>query len=100
MRSVQRADEEVLWLVHEADVADLWEIVDVPKFDKDGNPVLDKDGNAVMEKIQRPRLMSELPEDLQRVVESVSIDGHARMVPKVYSKLQANAELRVLRIDG
>jgi hypothetical protein len=84
MRSVQRADEEVLWLVHEADVADLWEIVEVPKFDKDGNPVLDKDGNAVMEKIQRPRLMSELPEDLQRVVDSVSIDGHARMVPKVF----------------
>jgi hypothetical protein len=91
MRSAQRADEEVLWLVHEADVADLWEIVEVPmheadvadlweivevpKFDKDGNPVLDKDGNAVMEKIQRPRLMSELPEDLQRVVDSVSIDG-------------------------
>jgi hypothetical protein len=100
MRSVQRADEEVLWLVHEANVADLWETVEVPKFDKDGNPVLDKDGYAAMEKIQRPRLMSELPQDLQRVVESVSIDGHARMVPKVYSKLQANAELRILKIDG
>jgi hypothetical protein len=87
--------------VHEANVADLRETVEVPKFDKNGNPALDKDGNAtVMEKIQRPRLVSELPEDLQRVVESVSIDGHGRMVPKVYSKLQANAELRILRIDG
>jgi hypothetical protein len=93
--------EEVLWLVHEANVADLWETVEVPRLDKDGNPVLDKDGNAVMEKIQRPRLLSELPEDLQRVVESVSIDGHGRMVPKIYSKLQANAELRkLLKIDG
>ena len=89
-----------LWLVHEANVADLWETVEVPKFDKDGNPALDKDGNAVMEEIQRPRLMSELPEDLQRVAESASIDGHGRMVPKVYSKLRANAELRTLRIDG
>jgi hypothetical protein len=33
MRSVQRTDEEVLWLVHEANVADLWETVEVPKFD-------------------------------------------------------------------
>jgi hypothetical protein len=48
-----------------------------------------------MEKSQRPRLMSELQEDLQRVMESVSIDGHGRMVPKVCSKLQANAELRI-----
>ena len=93
--------EEVLWLVHEANVADLWETIEVRKLDKEGNPVLGKDGNAVMEKIQRPRLLSELPEDLQRVVESVSIDGHGRMVPKVYSKLQANAELRkLLKIDG
>jgi hypothetical protein len=53
-----------------------------------------------MEKSQRPRLMSELQEDLQRVMESVSIDGRGRMVPKVCSKLQANAELRILRIDG
>jgi hypothetical protein len=29
--------------------------------------VLDKDGNAVIEKIRRPRLLSELPEDLQRL---------------------------------
>jgi hypothetical protein len=84
----------------QANVADLWETVQVPKFDQDGNPVLDKGGNAVMEKSQRPRLMSELQEDLQRVMESVSIDGHGRMVPKVCSKLQANAELRILRIDG
>ena len=47
--------EEYLWAVHEANVADLWETVEVPVLDKDGNPVLDKDGNAVMEKIQRPR---------------------------------------------
>ena len=82
--------------MHEANVADLWETVEVPVLDKDGNPVLDKDGNAVMEKIQRPRLLSELPEDLQRVVEGVNIDGHGRMVPKVYSKFQANVELRKL----
>jgi hypothetical protein len=50
-----------LYLVHEANVAYLWETVGVRKFDKDGNPVLDRDGNAVMEKIQRPRLLSELP---------------------------------------
>lgn len=86
--------------MHEANVTDLWDTLEVPKFDKDGNPVLDRDGNAVMEKIQRPRLMSELPEDLQRVAESVSIDGHGRIVPRVYSKLRANAELPILRING
>jgi hypothetical protein len=49
-----------------------------------GNPVLDNDGGCCRK----------LPEDLQRVVEGVDIDRHGRMVPKVYSKLQANAELR------
>ena len=44
--------------MHEANVADLWETIEVRKLDKEGNPVLGKDGNAVMEKIQRPRLLS------------------------------------------
>ena len=75
-----------LWLVHEANVADLSETVEVPKFDKDGNPALDKDGNAVIEEVQRPRLMSETTGGFaQHVAESASIDGHGRMVPKVYS---------------
>jgi hypothetical protein len=46
-----------------------------------GNPVLDKDGGCC----RNYRRIC--------VVEGVNIDRHGRMVPKVYSKLQANAKL-------
>jgi hypothetical protein len=37
--------EGVLWLVHEANVADLWETVEVPVLHKDGNPVPTRSGH-------------------------------------------------------
>jgi hypothetical protein len=50
----------------------------------------------VIEKIPRPRLLSELPEDLQRLIESVTTDAADRLIPMMYSKMTANQELRKL----
>ena len=50
----------------------------------------------MIEKIPRPRLLSELPEDLQRPIESVTTDAADRLIPKMYSKMTANQELRKL----
>ena len=58
--------------------------------------VLDKGGNAVIEKIPPPRLLSELPEDLQRMIKSVTTDAADRLIPMMYSKMTANQELRKL----
>ena len=86
--------EEFLWTVHEANVADMWEMVEVAKSDHKGNPVINEDGSVVTKWVQRPRSINEMPEDVQRAVESISINEAGFVVPKPYSKLQANQELR------
>jgi hypothetical protein len=53
----------------------------------------------VIEKIPRPRLLSELPEDLQRLIETVTADAADRLIPKMYSEMTANQELRKLFAD-
>lgn len=88
--------EELLWQIHESNVADLWETYEDFKRDKKGDLVNGPDGKPVMVKKQRPKLLSDLPDDVQRIVESCAIDEHGRVVPKAYSKLQANQELRKL----
>jgi len=45
-------------------------------------------------KKQRPRLLSDLPPDLRKAIEHVQVDARGNVVPQLYSKLQANAELR------
>lgn len=99
--------EEMLWLIHESNVAEMWETVEVEKYDRKGNPVVDKDGQPVMKKVQRPRSIDQMPEDVQRAVEAITINEAGFVVPKPYSKLQANVELRkmlgigvVTRDDG
>src|SRR5262249_32624228 len=72
------------------------EIVEVEKHDKKGNPVLDADGKPVMVKRQQLRMLADMPEDVRRTIESISVDERGRLVAKTYSKLQANQELRKL----
>ena len=50
----------------------------------------------MIEKIPPPRLLSELPEDLQRLIKSVTTDAADRLIPMMYSKMTANQELRKL----
>ena len=40
--------------------------------------------------------MTDLPPELAKLIEEVRVDNRGRFVPKLYSKAQANAELRKL----
>ena len=96
LRAKRERLEEFLWLVHEANPADLWEIAEKEKTDGDGEAVFDVDGNPVMVRYQRLKFMSELPEDLQRTVQSIRYTESGRPQVERYSAMQANQELRKL----
>jgi hypothetical protein len=96
LQAKRRRLEEFLWTIHEANVKQMWEMVEVEKRDHKGNPIINPDGSVVMKWVQRPRSIHEMPEDVQRAVESISINDAGFVIPKPYSKLQANAELRKL----
>lgn len=96
LRAKRARIEEFLWVVHESNTADLWETVEVERTDKDGKPILDENGIPLKKTIQRAKMLSELPPDVQRIVETCEIDKQGRVVPKPYSKMTANQELRKL----
>jgi hypothetical protein len=93
--------EERLWAIHEANIGDFFETVELPKVDKDGKAETDEAGNMLTMNTERPRPISDLAPEVAQVIEDVSIDSKGRAIPKLYSKLQANKELRaMLNIGG
>lgn len=92
----RRRLEEFLWLVHDSDPCELWEVRERPKLDDEGEPIIDAAGETVMVRHERAKFVSELPEDLRRVVEAIEVTKYGDVVPKTYSKMQANQELRKL----
>jgi hypothetical protein len=93
--------EGQLWAIHEADIGDFFETVEAAKSDKDGKAATDESGKMLTVKKQRPRLLSDLPPDLRKTIEHVQLDAKGNIVPQLYSKLQANQELRkMLNIGG
>ena len=88
--------EETLWAIHEADIGNLWETYETIKVGQDGNPETDEAGNILTVKKERPRLLSDLPPDVAKLIEDVTIDSKGRLIPKLYSKLQASKELRAM----
>jgi len=42
----------------------------------------------------RPKLLADLPPELAALIEDITIDSKGRVIPNLYSKLQASAELR------
>jgi hypothetical protein len=49
----------------------------------------------------RPKLLTDLPPELAALIEDITFDNKGRAIPKLFSKLQANAELRkMLNIGG
>ena len=97
----RRRIEGQLWAIHEADIGDFFETVEIAKSDKDGKAATDETGKMLTVKKQRPRLLSDLPPDLRKAIEHVQLDAKGNVVPQLYSKLQANAELRkMLNIGG
>jgi terminase small subunit-like protein len=97
----RRRIEEQLWAIHEADIGDFFETVEVAKSDRDGKLETDETGKMLTVKKQRPRLLSDLPPDLRKTIEHVQVDARGNVLPQLYSKLQANQELRkMLNIGG
>src|SRR5436190_5947812 len=47
-------------------------------------------------KKESPRLISELSPDIAKLIEEVTVDSKGRLIPKLYSKLQASRELRAM----
>ena len=41
-----------------------------------------------------PRPLTELDPETAKLIENLTVDSKGRLIPKLYSKLQANAELR------
>ena len=69
--------EEALWNIHETDIGDYFETHDI-------------DGKT----IERPKRLSDLPPEIRKNIEKITIDGRGRAVPQLYSKLAASQELR------
>jgi hypothetical protein len=92
--------EETLWAIHEANIGDLWETYEATKVGKDGKAEIDEAGKMLTLRKQRPRLLSDLSPDLCKVIENVDIDAKGNVIPRLYSKLQANRELRQMLIIG
>jgi hypothetical protein len=86
--------EEMLWAIHEANIGDLWETYEATKVGKDGKAEIDEAGKMLTLRKQRPRLLSDLSPDLCKVIEDVDVDAKGNVIPRLYSKLQANRELR------
>ena len=87
----REAPTKQLWAIHEADIGDCFETYEAAKVGKDGKLETDADGKMRKE---RPRFLSDLPRDLRKAIEHVQVDARGNVVPQLYSKLQANAELR------
>jgi hypothetical protein len=75
----RRRIEETLWAIHEADIGDYFETIDI-------------DGKT----IERPKRLSDLPPEIRKNIEKIAIDGKGRVVPQLYSKLEASKELRAM----
>jgi hypothetical protein len=92
----RRRIEEQLWAIHEANIQDLFEICEQPKATKDGEIETDQNGQMRLERKERPRLISDLAPEVAQLIEDVTADRKGRLIPKLYSKLQANRELRAM----
>jgi hypothetical protein len=88
--------EGFLWSVHEARLTDYFESYEAVKRDFTGQPEHDDKGALSTETRARPKLLTSLPPELAALIEDIVIDSKGRAVPKLYSKLQANKELRAM----
>ncbi len=92
----RRLLEERLWAIHEANIKSFFETYGQAKTDKNGNLETAENGAIQTERKERPRLISDLPDEVAQLIEDVTIDSKGRAVPKLYSKLQASKELRAM----
>jgi len=88
--------EEQLWAVLEADIGAFWETYEAAKTSQDGKLATDQDGRMLTVRKQRAKLINDLPPEFRKLIEDVTVDRNGNVIPKLYSKAQANAELRKL----
>jgi hypothetical protein len=88
--------DEMLWAIHEANIADFFEKYSTVKRDHTGQPERTDEGALSTEVRERPKLLGNLSPETARLVEDVVVDSKGRLIPKLYSKLQANKELRAM----
>jgi hypothetical protein len=93
--------EEQLWAVLEADMGDFWETYEAVKTSKDGKLETDQGGKMLTVRKQRAKLINDLPPEFRKLIEDVTVDRNGNVIPRLYSKAQANRDLReMLNIDG
>ena len=95
--------EAQLWAIAEANIQDFFEPHEVIQRDHTGQPITEPKRNEITGEMEtalstetrmRPKLLGDLPPELAKLVEEVRPDARGRLIPKLYSKHQANAELR------
>ena len=90
----RRRIEEQLWAIHEANIKDFFEPYDEHTEQK--NPNNPDEISLKTTPKERPRRISDLPDEIAQLIEHVTIDREGRVIPKLYSKLQASKELRAM----
>jgi hypothetical protein len=86
--------EAQLWAIAEGNIADFFEPYDTVKRDHTGQPEHTDGGALLTETRVRPKLLTDLPPDLAKLIEDVQVDNRGRLIPRLYSKERANKELR------
>jgi hypothetical protein len=54
----------------------------------------DQDGKMLTVRKQRAKLINDLPPEFRKLIEDVTVDRNGNVIPKLYSKAQANRDLR------
>jgi hypothetical protein len=93
--------EEQLWAVLGANIGDYFEAYEAVKRDHTGQPeretIQTKTGEISAlstERRVRPKLLVDLPPAVRKQIEEVTVDSRGRLIPRLYSKMQASKELR------
>jgi hypothetical protein len=93
--------EEQLWAVLEADIGAFWETYEAAKTSNDGKLETDQEGKMLTVRKQRAKLINDLPPEFRKLIEDVTVDRNGNVIPRLYSKAQANRDLReMLNIGG
>jgi hypothetical protein len=79
----RRRIEGQLWAIHEADIGEYFESYEI-------------DGKT----IEQPKRLKDLPPEVRKNIEKITIDARGRAVPQLYSKLAASQELRKMLTIG
>lgn len=84
------------WQWHESDIEDFYEDVQVPRHDAEGAILRDADGHPMMRWVKELKPFSAMSREQRMCIESLTFTDSGRPNLKLYSKADANKELRKL----